>query len=198
MPNRKLIEHAVRPKGVLQILQAGLEVGIQFVVHTLHAYKGHRLLISKDNLIPMSDLGYDSLLCNMVLISAAASWDGFKGNVIRTIRENGHTIRERQIDKYLKKTSSYTQIMEPLARRHCIVHNLARVDKDYKDDVPSSTLNLGDYLSINLSYLKDAFEAFFNTALELTKILVSAGLLPSEHSKAFHEFQRDPTITRIV
>lgn len=192
-----LLKYALRPEGPLQILQAGLEVVIQLVVHTLHTYEVHYIQISRDKLMRMSDLGYEARLCNMALVSVAASWDGFKGNIVRAVRASGNSFSEGQLCEYLRQTNSYKSIVEPLARRHCIVHNLAKVDLDYKRDVPSSTLNEGDSLDVRLPYLKDASAAFFSTATELVQFIVKNGLLPEGQEKAIHEFQRDPGIKRI-
>ena len=189
-----LRKYALRPEGPLQILQGGLELGIQLVVHTLHAYKSQYLQLPQGQIVPMSDLGYEVHLCNMALVNAAASWDGFKGNVVRAIRTSGHSFSETQLCKRLKQISSYERIVEPLARRHCIVHNLAQVDRDYKTDVPSSPLSIGDSLNSNLSYLKDASVSFFETGVNLMKLLVKDGLLTEEHQKTIGEFQRDPIL----
>ena len=193
-----MLKYALKPEGPLQILQGGLEIGIQLVVHTLHAYKAHYLKLPQGKLVRMSNLGYEARLCNMALVSAAASWDGFKGNIVHAIRASGHSFSEHQLCERLEQMSGYERIVEPLARRHCIVHNLAKVDRDYKNDIPSSPLNIGDPLGINLSYLKDASAAFFDTAVELVTSLVGDGLLPKEQKKPIGEFQSDPGITRII
>jgi len=190
----ELLKYTKTPVNPLQILQAGLELGIQLVVHTLHAYKVQYLQLPQGQIVSMSDLGYEAHLCNMALVSAAASWDGFKGNVVRTARASGHSFSETQLCERLKQTSGYERIVEPLARRHCIVHNLAKVDRDYKADLPSSPLRIGDSLDTNLSYLKDASVSFFETAVNLVKLLVGDGLLTEEHQKTIGEFQRDPTL----
>ena len=189
-----LRKYALKPEGPLQILQGGLELGIQLVVHTLHAYKVQYLQLPQGQIVPMSDLGYEVHLCNIALVSAAASWDGFKGNVVRAARTSVHSFSRTQLCQRLKRTSGYERIVEPLARRHCIVHNLAKVDRDYKADVPSSPLLIGDSLNSNLSYLKDASVSFFETAVNLMKLLVGDGLLTEEHQKTIGEFQRDPTL----
>jgi hypothetical protein len=130
----------------------------------------------------------------MALVSAAASWDGFKGNIVRAARANGHSFNEPRLCKRLEQTSNYECIVEPLARRHCIVHNLAKVDREYKTEIPSSPLRIDDSLDTNLSYLKDASVSFFDTAVDLMKLLVEDGLLPEEQLKTIDEFQRDPLL----
>ena len=85
------------------------------------------------------------------------------------------------MNEYLDQTNTYTKIKEPLARGDCICHNLAKVDEEYKRRVPKSRLNISDGLDINLRYLKDASEAFFNTGVELITILVDDILLEEEH-----------------
>lgn len=174
----ELLKHALKPENPVQILQAGLEIEIQLVVQTLHTYAVHYLRLPSGELVRMSDLGYEARLCNMALVSAAAAWDGFTGNIVRAIRESGHAFRERQLCELLKQTTRYKDIREPLARRHCIVHNLAKVDRDYKRDVPTSPLAVGNPLNTELSYLKGASAAFFDTGVEVVKRLVSDRLLP--------------------
>jgi len=142
----------------------------------------------------MCELGYETRLCNMALVSAAASWDGFKGNIVRAVRESGHPSSESELCQRLEQISNYERIKEPLARRHCIVHYSARVDADYKRDVPSSQLNIGDPLGISLEYLKEASASFFETAVDLVKVLVGEGLIPKEYQKTIGEFQRDPSL----
>ena len=85
----ELMKYALKPENPLQILQGGLEIEIQLVVQTLHAYTVHYLRLPGGELVKMSDLGYETRLCNMALVSAAATWDGFKGNIVRVVRENG-------------------------------------------------------------------------------------------------------------
>lgn len=190
----ELLKYARKPESPLQILQGWLEIEIQLVVHTLHAYKAHYLRLPGGKLVRMSDLGYEARLCNMALVSAAAAWDGFTGNIIRAVRASGHAFSERQLRQRLKQTNSYESIVESLARRHCIVHNLARVDQDYKRDVPSSPLTIGDSLATNLPYLKDASIGFFKTAVDLMKLLVGDGLLAKEQQETIGEFQHDPSL----
>jgi len=190
----ELMKYALKPENPLQILQAGLEIEIQLVVQTLHAYTAHYLRLPGGELVRMSDLGYESRLCDMALVSAAATWDGFKGNIVRAVRATGQAFTESQLYERLDQISRYKDIQEPLARRHCIVHNLAKVDRDYKIDVPSSSLGIGDPLNTELSYLKDASVAFFETGAELVKHLVADALLPPEQQEAIGEFQRDPGI----
>jgi hypothetical protein len=190
----ELLKYAKKPEGPLQILQAELEMGIQLVVHTLHAYKVQYLQLPQGQIVSMTNLGYESRLCNMALVNAAASWDGFEGNIVHITREGGHSFSKSQLFKHLKQTSSYQHIIEPLARRHCIVHNLAKVDRDYKKYVPSSPLVVGASLDTNLSYLKDASVSFFKTACELVKLLVRDGLLAEECQKTIGEFQHDPRL----
>jgi len=192
----ELLKDARTPEGPLQILQAGLEAGIQVVVHTLEAYETHYLLLQLGKRIPLSDLGYGAHLCNMALVNAAASWDGFKGNIVRAVKDSGHSLNRPQLQGHLKQISSYKHIVEPLARRHCIVHNLAKVDQDYKRDVPSSSLDEGDSLEVNLPYLKDASLAFFEAAVELVQFLVGAKLLPKGQEKTIGKFQRGPDIQK--
>jgi len=189
-----LNKYSLKPEGPLQILQGGLELGIQLIVHTLHAYKSNYLRLPQGHIVPMSDLGYEVYLCNMALVNAAASWDGFKGNIVRAVRTSGHSFSETQLCKRLKQTSYCEQIKEPLARRHCIVHNLAKVDRDYKADMPSSTLDIGDSLASNLTYLKNASVSFFDNAVNLIKLLIEDGLLTEDYQKAIGKFQRDPTL----
>jgi len=191
---RELLQYAKIPEGPLQILQAGLEMGIQLVVHTLHAYKVQYLQLPQGQIVPMTNLGYESRLCNMALVNAAASWDGFEGNIVHIAREGGHSFSKKQLSKHLKQTNSYQHIIEPLARRHCIVHNLAKVDRDYKKDVPSSSLVIDDSLDTNLSYLEEVSINFFKTACELVKLLVIDGLLSEEYQKTIGEFQHDPAL----
>ena len=116
----ELLKYAKKPEGPLQILQAGLEIGIQLVVHTLHAYKTHYLQLPQGQIVPMTSLGYESRLCNMALVNAAASWDGFVGNIVRIVRENGYSFNKQQLVEHLKQANGYQDIIEPLARRHCI------------------------------------------------------------------------------
>lgn len=176
----------------LQILQGGLEMGIQLVVHTLNKYERFGLRLPSGEIVPMSSLGYETQLCNMALVNAAAAWDGFKGNIVRAVKANGHPFQKSQLCHCLEQTNSYERIKEPLARRHCIVHNLARVDRDYKRAIPSSSFADGDSLGVNLPYLKNASADIFDTAVDLVKILVGDGLLPEEHQKAVGIFQHDP------
>ena len=190
----ELLKIAKKPEGPLQILQAGLEMGIQLVTHTLHAYKVQYLQLPKGQLVPMRDLGYESRLCNMALVNAAASWEGFEGNIIHITRERGHSFNKSQLLKYLKQTSNYQRIIEPLARRHCIVHNLAKVDRDYKKYVPSSPLGIGDLLDTDLSYLQNASINFFKNACELVDYMIKDGLLGEEHKQTIGEFQYDAAL----
>lgn len=190
----ELLKYAKKPEGPLQILQGWLEIEIQLVVHTLHAYKAHYLRLPDGKLVRMSNLGYETRLCNMALVSAAAAWDGFVGNIVRAIRASGHTFSERQLRQRLRQTKGCDRIIEPLARRHCIVHNLGTVDEDYKRDVPSSPLSIGDSLHTNLDYLKEASLSFFETAADLVKLLIGDGLLGKDHQKTIGEFQHDPRL----
>jgi len=184
----------MKPENPLQILQGGLEIEIQLVVQTLHAYTAHFLRLPGGMIVKMSDLGYESRLCNMALVSAAATWDGFLGNIVRTARASALKFNEKQLYVRLKTLASYKNIMEPLARRHCIIYNLAQVDHDYKKDIPSSSLNIGDPVGTELSYLKDASVAFFNTGVELVELLVANKLLPQGQQKTIGEFQGNPRI----
>jgi len=189
----ELLKIAKKPEGPLQILQGDLELGLQLVAHTIHIYKQHYIRIPQ-GMVPMGELGYEKRLCNMALVSAAASWDGFKGNIVREVRESDHSFSESKLRQRLEQISSYECIKEPLARRHCIVHNSARVDQEYKRDIPSSQLNIGDSLAISLEYLKEASVSFFKTAVDLVKVLVEEGLIPKEYQKTIGEFQRDPSL----
>lgn len=153
----ELLKYARKPESPLQILQGWLEIEIQLVVHTLHAYKAHFLYLPDGKLVRMSELGYEARLCNMALVSGAAAWDGFMGNIIRAVREGGYSLSESQLRQRLKQTKSCDRITEPLARRHCIVHNLGTVDKDYKRSVPSSSLSIGGSLHTDLDYLQRSF-----------------------------------------
>ena len=194
----ELLKISKKPENPLQILQAGLELEIQLVVHTIHAYETHylRLLGVNVNLLPMISLGYGGRLCNMALISASSTWEGFKGNIIRSVRKNGHSYNEQKLLDCSKHTVSFKYILEPLARRDCIVHNLGIVDQEYKQAIPSSNLNIGDSITTDLSYLKESSAAFFRTATEIVQTLVRDDLLPSGYEKPIHEeFQRDPIIT---
>jgi len=190
----RLSRDARAPEGPLQLLQGMLEIEIQLVVHTLHAYKRHAVRIPDGRLFRMSELGYETRLCNMALVSAAATWEGFCGNIMRIIRSSGQRINKRQLLRYVKQTTQYQYITEPLARRDCIVHNFAKVDNQYKLDVPDSTLNINDSLSIRLSYLKQASTAFFNTGVALTNMLIQNGLLPDGLQRTIGEFQNEPGI----
>jgi hypothetical protein len=69
----------------LQALQGQLELGIQVIVHTLHACERAALKIPQ-GIVPMSNLGYKWYLCSMALVNVAATWDGFMANLIRDIR----------------------------------------------------------------------------------------------------------------
>ena len=187
----KLLKYSQKPEKPLQILQGALEIEIQLVVHTVHSYEAQYLRLPPNlGMVRMSDLGYAGRLCNMALVSASAAWDGFLGNLIRAIRANGHSFNERQLRQRLKQTNE--RIIEPLARRHCIVHNLARVDEDYRKDVPLSPLPIGDALNTDLDYLKDTSVSIFETAVDLVKLLVREGLLGEEYQETIGEFQRDP------
>jgi len=190
----RLSRDARAPEGPLQLLQGMLEIEIQLVVHTLHAYKRHAVRIPDGRLFRMSELGYETRLCNMALVSAAATWEGFCGNIMRIIRSSGQRINKRQLLRYVKQTTQYQYITEPLARRDCIVHNFAKVDSKYKLAVPDSTLNINDSLSIRLSYLKQASTAFFNTGVALTNMLIQNGLLPDGLQRTIGEFQNEPGI----
>ena len=130
----ELKKFAKYPVGPLQILQGELEIAIQLVVQTLELYNANFLRLPGGNIVRMSELGYEPRLCNMAIVNAAASWDGFKGNVVRTIRASGNTFSEAKLSGLIIKTNSYPTIIEPLARRHCIVHNLSKVDQDYQKD----------------------------------------------------------------
>ncbi len=192
-----LFKHARKAEGPLKIFQGELEIAIQLVVHTLKSYQAHYLRLPRGEYVRMSDLGYEPRLCNMAIVNAAAAWDGFKGNIIRTARASSHSFSERQLYGMLKQTNSYEGIIEPLARRHCIVHNRTKVDQEYKKNVLSSQLCVDDTLYTDLSYLKDASVAFFQTAVEVVKLLVRDGLLPEGQERTIGEFQRDPYIMRI-
>lgn len=193
----ELMKYAKKPETPLQILQAGLEIEIQLVVHTLHAYETHYLRLFEGSVVvSMSSLGYEGRLCNMALVSAAGAWDGLKGNIVRLIRKGGHSFNEHKLNQLLKQSKSFNKIIEPLARRHCIVHNLARVDEDYKRDVPSTILGIGDAINTNLDYVKDASESFFEIGVDITHSLVKQGLLPDGQDIPIHGgFQRDPAIS---
>jgi hypothetical protein len=190
---RELLEkYSITPETPLQILQAGLEAGIQLVVLSLRVYAKSVVNIKNVGSFYLSDLGYNTRLCDSVLVLAAAEWDGFIGNIVRTVKENGHTFQESRTKPLLKRMNNYKRIIEPIARRHCIAHNHTKVDKEYKKRVPASTLNIGDSLETDLSYLKDASVAFFETAAELVKHLVECGLLPDEQKQTIGDFQRNP------
>ena len=187
-----LRKYSRSPESPLQILQGGLEMGIQLVTHTLSKYERFGIRLPSGEVIPMSSLGYKSYLCNMALVNAVAWWDGFKGNIVRDVRTNGHSFKEDHFYQRLKQTSGYERIVEPLARRDCIVHNFAKVDRDYKELAPSSSLIVGASLSTDLSYLQDASANIFNAAIDLVKFLVRDGLLPEGQQEIIGEFQRDP------
>ena len=193
----KLMKYALKPENPLQILQGGLEIVIQLVVQTLHVYTVHYLRLPSGVLVRMGDLGYESHLCDMALLRAAATWDGFKGNIVRAVRESVQSFKESQLYECLDQISRYRDIQEPVARRHCIVHNLSKVDRDYKRDVPSSSLSIGDPLNTDLSYLKNTSVAFFQTAVEVVKLLVEERIFPEEQGRTIGEFQRDPHFMRI-
>lgn len=182
------------PEGPLQLLQGMLEIEIQLVVHTVHAYERHAVMIPDGRMFRMSELGYEGRLCNMALVSAAATWEGFCGNILRIMRSRGQRISKQQLLRYVKQTTQYQYITEPLARRDCIVHNFAKVDNKYKLDVPDSTLNINDSLSSRLPYLKQASTAFFNTGVALTTMLIQNGLLPDGLQRTIGEFQNEPGI----
>lgn len=190
----KIPRDARAPEGPLQILQGMLEIEIQLVAHTLRVYERHTVGIPDGRLFPMSDLGYETRLCNMALVSAAATWEGFCGNILRIIRLSGQRINKQQLARYIKQTTEYKYITEPLARRDCIVHNFGKVDNRYKIDIPDSNLNINDSLSIRLPYLKQASTAFFNTGVALTTMLVKSGLLPDRLQRTIGKFQNEPGI----
>jgi len=192
----ELLRIALKPEGPLQILQASLELYLQLVVHTLHACEQITILLPQGKFVPMKELGYEAHLCSMALVNAAASWEGFKGNLVRAIRDIGHSFSEGQLHERLQQISSYPSIIEPLARRDCIVHNLSKVDRDYEREIQSSPLHSGETLTTDLNYLKEASFAFFNTAAEFVSLLVDEGLLAKEHREAIGEFQRDPVILK--
>ena len=84
-----------------------------------------------------------------------------------------------------------------MARRDCIVHNLSKVDQDYKNDVSQSKFQIGDFFPTDLPYLKDSSVFFFNVAVELLQFIVGDGLLPPEQGLPIGDFQRDPVLLRI-
>ena len=190
----RLKRDAIAPEGPLQLLQGILEIEIQLVVHTIVAYERHLVRLPDGSSFRMSELGYEGRLCNMALVSAVATWEGFCGNILRIIRSSGQRINKQQLPRYVKQTTQYQYITEPLARRDCIVHNFAKVDNKYKLDVPDSTLNINDSVSIRLPYLRQASTAFFNTGVALTTMLIQNGLLPNGLQKTIGEFQNEPGI----
>lgn len=193
----ELLKISQTPTKPLEILQVELEAGIQLIVHTLYLYKTSELvLLPQRKLLSVSDLGYEGQLYNMALVNAAGVWDAFLGNIVRTIRGGGHRFKKGDLFKYVERTTTYGDIVEPLARRDCIVHNLAKVDSDYKKRVSTSLLQNGDSLDINLDYLKDASEALFKIAVEVVKILTEAKLFREEQQKELGAFQRNPTIKK--
>ena len=184
----KIPKDAIAPEGPLQLLQGMLEMELQLVNHTLHVYKYHLVYIPDGRSFRMSEFGYEARLCNMALVSAEASLEGFYGNILRIIRSNGNPYTKRQLTKEIKKTPQFTYIIEPLARRNCIVHNFAKVDKEYLNKVRSTKLNINDPLSIDLHYLKKASTAFFETAIAIIKALIVKGLLPDKSDTTIGTF----------
>ncbi len=190
----RLLPYSKKAEGPLQIFQGSLELNIQLVVHTQFAYKKHALKLPNGLIVLMAELGYESRLCNMAVVSAAAAWEGFVGNVIRAVRQGGKRFRKEDIYSRLKKMKSYKDIIEPLARRHCIVHNLARIDSDYKKAVQRSQGAIGDSLQTELSYLKEVSRYFFEVAADLMKYLVRDGYLEEKYKKPIGEFDGNPII----
>jgi len=137
----------------------------------------------------MSNFGYETRLCNMALVSAAASLEGFYDNILRIIKSNGNSYTKIQLFKDIKQTNQYKDIIEPLARRNCIVHNSAKVDSRYLAKVNSSSLNINDSLSIGVSYLEKASTSFFNMAEAITKIYIEKELLQKKFGETIGEFQ---------
>jgi len=190
----KIPKDAIAPEGPLQLLQGMLEIELQLVNHTLYAYEHHSIIIPDGRSFLMIELGYEARLCNMALVSATATWEGFCGNILRIIRSSGQRINKQQLLRYVKQTTQYQYITEPLARRDCIVHNFAKVDKKYKLDVPDSTLNINDSVSIRLPYLTKASTALFNTGVALTTMLIQNELLPDGLQRTIGGSQNKPGI----
>lgn len=190
----RLLPYSKKAEGPLQILQGSLEIDIQLVVHTQFAYQKHAIKLPNNLIVLMAELGYGSRLCNMAVVNAAAAWDGFIGNVIRAIREGGKKIKEEDIYSRLKQMKSAKSIIEPLARRHCIVHNLGRIDNEYKKEVPNLKGEIGDGLQTDLAYLKEVSRYFFEVATDLMKYLVRDGYLDEKYKKPIGEFDGNPII----
>ncbi len=193
----ELLKASRTPDSPLQILQVELEAAIQLIAHTLRLYNASSVRLPQGKSVAISKLGYGEVLCNMGLINAVAAWEGFKGNVVRAVRANGHSFNESALQECLKQTNTYEHILEPLARRDCFVHNHRKVDSQYKRQIPESPLKVGDSVDIDLAYLQDSSEALFETAVELVRVLIYDELLAEDHQGTLGAFQRNPILPRL-
>lgn len=182
------------PDTPLTILQAELEGTIQLVTQTLFVYKRCLVRLPQGRVVPLPALGYEQVLCNMALVNAVAAWEGFKRNITHEIRANGHRFLEKDLDRRLGQTTTYGRILEPVDRRDCIAHNLARVDCKYKEQIRESQLPLGQGVDIDMPYLKEAIHSFFQIGVEVTRILVLDRLLAEQQQETLGNFQRDPVV----
>ncbi|UCB42483.1 MAG: hypothetical protein JSV77_08465, partial [Dehalococcoidales bacterium] len=146
MNGNELFPNTRKPSNPLEILQAELEGMLQLMNHTVKVYESSRVRLRGARRIKLVDLGYIAVLCNMGLVSAVASWEGFKGNIIRRVRERGLTIHKNTLEKLARETETHERILEPCERRDCITHSMAKVDSKYLKFVTDSRLVLGDSL----------------------------------------------------
>lgn len=194
MVGSRLLPYSKKAEGPLKIFQGNLELDIQLVTYTQFAYTKHALSFPGGLTVLMAELGYGERLCKMAVVNAAAAWDGFIGNIIRAVRENGKKFKEDDVYTRLSQMKDYQEIMEPLARRHCIVHNQGIIDSEYKKSVPNSNGRLGDELHTDLDYLKSASGRFFNAALNLMKYVVRDGYLEEKFKEPISPWDGNPKI----
>ncbi|MBI4217045.1 MAG: hypothetical protein HY687_06645 [Chloroflexi bacterium] len=195
-----LFKNSRTPETPLDALRVELEAAIQLVSDSLFLYKTI-VVRGVPKPITGNDLGYDGWLCNMGLVNGASAWDAFKKDIIRKVREHDKRVKhnyrifnEKQFDDWLKKEErSYQNLLEPIARRNLIVHNLGRVDEQYVKVIPASQHQAGKRLpDVDLDYVKKTSEAFFSAAQEIVTSLVKNNRLGQEHLDTMGFFQRNP------
>ncbi len=194
MSAEKLLPISQTPQTPLHILQVGLEANLQVISYTMRLYEKVTVSIHSGPSVPLSELGWDKHLCNMGLVNTVAALDGFKSNIVRSIRAHGRTYKMCDLNRQLRCTSAYEHVIEPLARRHAITHNQAKVDQQYIRRVNSSKVRVGNGLDCDLAYLRGACRHLFECALEVTEALVQAGFLGDDHRHPIGRLQDGSSI----
>lgn len=64
------------------------------------------------------------------------------------------------------------EVLEPIQRRHCHVHNRGRVSSRYLSRVPDASVEIGQYLHVNHEYLERAADHFAIFVYSLTWLVL--------------------------